>query len=87
MKEVLGFIQWQWRKWELWQKLYIAGLIMFVSAVLLPSPWSTYVGLVLMACALVWTFKWAIWDNLRASWFKYKQERNRLFKTIRNSDS
>jgi len=86
MKEILGFIAWQWRKWELWQRLFIVSMIVFVGAILLPDPYDVYVVLVLMGVMLAWTFKWAVWDNLRANWQKYREERNRLFKIIKDSD-
>ena len=86
MKEILGFIQWQWRRWELWQKIFIVSMSVFVVAVMLPNPYDVYVVLALMFAMLGWTFKWAVWDNLQASWLKYKQERNRLFNTIKDSD-
>ena len=87
MKEILGFIAWQWRKWELWQRIYIVGMTVFLGAVLLPTPYDVYVVLALTGAILAWTFKWAVWDNLQANWQKYRQERNQLFTTIKNSDS
>ena len=29
MKEVLYFLQWQWRKWEFWQKGWIVSAFVF----------------------------------------------------------
>ena len=86
MKEIVGFVQWQWRRWELWQKLFIVGLSGIMSAVLLPNPYDTYMVLGVTGVTLVWTFKWAVWDNVQASWLKYREERNQLFKTIKDSD-
>ena len=87
MKEILGFIAWQWRKWELWQRIFIVSMAVFAGAVLLPNPYDVYVVLALMFAMLAWTFKWAVWDNLQANWQKYQQERNSLFTTIKNSDT
>ena len=86
MKEILGFIAWQWSKWELWQRIFIVSMTVFVGAILLPEPYDVYVVLALMGVMLAWTFKWAVWDNLRANWQKYREERNRLFKIIKDSD-
>jgi protein-S-isoprenylcysteine O-methyltransferase Ste14 len=86
MKEIFGFIAWQWRKWDLWQKIFIVSMTVFVGAVFLPNPYDVYVVGALMFVTLGWTFKWAVWDNLKVSWQKYKQERNKLFKTIKDSD-
>jgi hypothetical protein len=87
MKEILGFIAWQWRKWELWQRIFIVSMSVFVGAILLPEPYDVYVVLALTFAMLAWTFKWAVWDNLRANWQKYLEERNSLFTTIKDSDS
>jgi hypothetical protein len=86
MKEIMGFIQWQWQRWEMWQKIFIVGMVVFVLAAAFPTPYDVYVVLSLSGAVLVWTFKWAVWDNVQASWIKYKQERNSLLTTIKNSD-
>jgi protein-S-isoprenylcysteine O-methyltransferase Ste14 len=86
MKEIFGFIGWQWRKWELWQKIFIVSMTVFVGAVLLPNPYDVYVVGTLMFVMLGWTFKWAVWDNVQANWQKYKQERNQLLQIIKDSD-
>ena len=86
MKEIIGFIAWQWRKWELWQRIFICNMFVFCVAIMLPNPYDVYMVLTLMAIAWGWTFKWAVWDNVQANWLKYKQERNKLFKTIKDSD-
>jgi protein-S-isoprenylcysteine O-methyltransferase Ste14 len=87
MKEIVGFIAWQWRKWELWQKIFILNVFLFAVAVTLPNPYDVYIVGALMFAMLAWTLKWAVWDNVRANWQKYRQERNQLFTTIKNSDS
>jgi protein-S-isoprenylcysteine O-methyltransferase Ste14 len=87
MKEVVGFIAWQWRKWELWQRIFIVSMFVFVVAIMLPEPYDIYVVSALTFAMLAWTLKWAVWDNLKASWQKYQEERNQLFKTIKDSDS
>jgi hypothetical protein len=86
MKEILGFIAWQWRQWELWQRIFIVSMTVFAGAVLLPNPYDVYVVLTLTGAMLAWTFKWAIWDNVQANWQKYKQERNQLLQIIKDSD-
>ena len=86
MKEILGFIAWQWRKWELWQRIFIVSMAVFAGAVLLPNPYDVYVVMTLTFAMLGWTFKWAVWDNVQANWQKYKQERNQLLQIIKDSD-
>jgi len=85
MKDIFGFIQWQWRKWELWQKVFIFVAFLFGVAVFLPGPYDVYIVSALMFATLAWTFKWAVWDNLKASWVKYQEERRKLFDVIKDS--
>jgi hypothetical protein len=39
-----------------------------------------------MVMLFLWTSKWWIWDQLKASWDAYKKEKQELFATIKNSD-
>lgn len=86
MKEVIGFITWQWRQCLLYQKLFVAGAFVFGVAVMLPEPYDIYIIVALMFVTLAWMFKWCVWDNLKLSWIKYKEERNRLFDLIKDSE-
>jgi hypothetical protein len=86
MKEILNFISWQWRKWELWQKGYILGAFFAGASVIAPKPYNLYLFAVPMIILFVWTGKWMVWDQLKASWSKYQAEKQELFTTIKNSD-
>jgi hypothetical protein len=39
-----------------------------------------------MTLLLIVAFKWFMFDPLKASWARYKQQRNTLLTTIKNSD-
>jgi hypothetical protein len=39
-----------------------------------------------MVIFLGWMIKWAVVDTFRDSWQKYKDSRNQLLDTIKNSD-
>ena len=86
MKEILEFISWQWRKWEIWQKSYIIGAFFLGAGVVAPEPYSTYLITIPMIMLFLWTSKWLVWDQLKTSWIKYRTEKQELFTNIKNSD-
>jgi hypothetical protein len=85
VKEVLKFIRWQWRKWELWQKGYIIGAFFMGAGVVAPNPYDLYLFAIPMIVLFVHCSKWMVWDQLMASWNKYKTEKRELFTNIKDS--
>jgi hypothetical protein len=85
MKEVVNFIIWQWNQWQTWQKGYILGAFMLGTSIFIPEPYSKYLIAVPMIMLFVWTFKWAVWNQLMESWNKYQTEKRELFTNIRDS--
>ena len=85
MKNILGFLGWQYRRMELWQKTYIVGAFFFGLGMGLEQPYKQWAMMVPIALVLVWMLKWAVWDATRRSWAKYKEERQTLFDTIKDS--
>jgi len=86
MKEVVNFIVWQWNQWETWQQCYIVGAFIAGAGVFAPKPYDGYLFAIPMIMLFVWTGKWWIWDQLKASWVKYQTEKQELFATIKESD-
>ena len=85
MKEVMNFIVWQWNQWQTWQKGYIFGAFILGVSIFVPEPYSMYLVAVPMTMLFVWTFKWAVWNQLMESWNKYQTEKRELFTNIRDS--
>ena len=85
MKEVIDFIIWQWNHWQTWQKGYILGAFMLGTSIFIPEPYSKYLIAVPMIMLFVWTFKWAVWNQLMESWNKYQTEKRELFTNIKDS--
>lgn len=83
MKEVFSFLKWQWQKWQLWQRVYITAMSCFLIAMLLPEPYSRYAVAIPIAILFGMIGKWWIWDNIKESWSKYKQEKKELFNVIK----
>ena len=85
MKEVVNFIRWQWSKWEPWQKGYIICAFFAGAGVVAPKPYDRYLFAIPMIMLFLWTSKWLVWDQLMASWNKYKTEKRELFTNIKDS--
>ena len=86
MKEQIGFIRWWFSKLELWQWVLVLSLILNIGSLFalgteLSSPMNT-AGMFLL---LVVFFKWFMLDPLKSSWSRYKQQRNSLLTTIKDS--
>ena len=85
MKEVVNFIRWQWSKWEPWQKGYIICAFFAGAGVVAPKPYDRYLFAIPMIMLFLWCSKWMVWDQLMASWNKYKTEKRELFTNIKDS--
>ena len=87
MKNVLDFLGYCWSSWEWWQRAIIFSLILNVISIFVPSPWGlymTYVGWSILAVVVIKD----IWlPIVLEKWTKYKNHRNQLLTTIRDSDN
>lgn len=85
-KNVFEFLTYCWRSWELWQKMIILSLVLNFGSYLLPKPWGYYVNL--LGLGILAVLMLTFWFNhmLLPKWNKYKEERNQLLTTIRESD-
>lgn len=86
MKEICNFVRWQWSKFELWQKLWIVAGFVAGASVMASGPYRFYLACIALSIILSCVFKWFIWEPTMNSWIKYKQEKQILFKLIKNSD-
>ena len=86
MKEIVNFLKWQWQKFEFWQKCFVISSFFMGAGIAAPES----VRHLLLAVPLIVVFgfmtKWFIWDGIHSSWVKYKEERNSLLTTIKQSD-
>jgi dolichyl-phosphate-mannose--protein O-mannosyl transferase len=87
MKEQIGFIRWWFSKLEIWQWILLASLVLNVGSLFaLGTSISSNMNLIGMVLLLIVFFKWAILDSLKTSWARYKEQRNTLLTTIKDSD-
>jgi hypothetical protein len=86
MKEQIGFIRWWFSKLELWQWFLLASLLLNVGSLFaIGTEISSNMNLVGMVLLLIVFFKWAVLDSVKASWTRYKEQRNSLLTTIKDS--
>ena len=86
MKEQIGFIRWWFSKLELWQWILLSSLLLNVGSLFaIGTEISSNMNLVGMVLLLIVFFKWAVWDSLKTSWTRYKEQRNSLLTTIKDS--
>jgi len=86
MKNFLGFLKWQWGRFELWQRIYIIS----VCTVLFGMTQEGMTRTVLMGgpvlLGLAWGLKLLIWDRAKESYQEYQKQKSNLFETIKTSD-
>jgi hypothetical protein len=87
MKEQIGFIRWWFSKLELWQWILLSSLLLNVGSLFaIGTEISSDMNLIGMILLLIVFFKWFIVDPLKTSWTRYKEQRNSLLTTIKESD-
>lgn len=87
MKEILGFMRWIFSGLELWQWVLLSSLIFNVGSLFaLGTEMASAMNAIGMSLLLIVTFKWFMLDPLKASWARYKEHRNNILTTIKNSD-
>lgn len=86
MKEFGKFLVWQWRKWQLWQRWFILGMLLQLAGWVSPDPWHTVLLFSGIGIVFAHMVKWWVWDTARESWARYKEDRNKLFGVIKDSD-
>ena len=88
MKEQIGFIRWWFSKLEIWQWILLASLVFNVGSLFaIGTEISSGMNLVGMILLLIVFFKWFVLDSLKTSWTRYKEQRNTLLTTIKDSDN
>ena len=86
MTEILRFLQWQLRRFEFWQICFIISITLTLTSIAVPDPYSLWMNIAGISIILMFFTKWAVWDGIRSAWQRYKEERNNLLTTIRDSD-
>jgi hypothetical protein len=86
MKEQIGFVRWLFSGLELWQWVLILSLVLNVGSLFaLGTELASPMNATGMSLLLIVFFKWFMFDPLKASWARYKEQRNNLLTTIKDS--
>jgi hypothetical protein len=82
--EIVRFLQWQWRQFEMWQKCYFVALFCLGFGLATDNPehkeFMLTLGGGIIGLMLV---KWAVVDSTIKSYNEYKRQRDGLFKEIK----
>lgn len=82
--EIIRFLQWQWRQFELWQKCYFVALFCLGFGLATDNPVHKEYMLTLGASIIgLLLFKWIFIDQTKKSYNEYKRQRDNLFNEIK----
>lgn len=84
--EFFRWLRWLWQGMETWQRWMLLACLLVLTSILYPAPYNWYAMTAGQVIMLGFMGKWAIVDTFNRSWAKYKQDRNSLLTTIKNSD-
>ena len=86
MKKFFGFIRWQWRKWETWQKMFIFSMFFVVLSTQFEGIMRTLLSAIPLLVVFSYALKWFVWEQTKENYQKYKKEKQSLLETIKTSD-
>jgi ABC-type bacteriocin/lantibiotic exporter with double-glycine peptidase domain len=86
MKNIFGFICWQWQKWEAWQKIFIFSMFAFLLGYQFEGSVRTFLAAIPLFVVISYALKWFVWDQAKENYQAYKKEKQSLFETIKTSD-
>lgn len=86
MKEVFYFLQWQWRKFEFWQKMFILAMAFVGASTTAPDPYDKWLGLCGAFIVLFFFAKWLFWDGTKQAWNSYQEEKNKVVRILAAED-
>lgn len=85
MKEFARFLHWCWLGLDTWARLLVFSVALNIAAVFVPEP--VRLCLQIAAWSIIGSlfFKIIVWDWFLDKWNKYKNHRNHLLTTIKDS--
>lgn len=81
--DLVMYLRWLWQRIEFWQKCFILAMFPVISSMFFDSPWDKYLYIAGMAVIISFFLKWTIWDGIRNSYAKFREEKETLFNKIR----
>lgn len=83
--ELFRWLRWTWSTCESWQKMFIFAMFLQGAGFGMGGNYGIYVTGLGMTIVFCYLMKWFVYDSLKASWAKYKEHRNALLTTIKDS--
>lgn len=83
--KILYFLQWQWRRFETWQKFWMLSMFLFGAGLVASEErkaWFLY-----PACAIVLCFvlKWVFYDAVRHAWAEFNKEQQQVIDIMKDT--
>lgn len=85
-KLIVGFFLYCWQSWAGWQKMIILSFVCGMGSVVAPYPLDKYLAVTNLSIIAVLAVIFWIQSMLLPKWTKYKEDRNQLLTTIKDSD-
>lgn len=82
MKEIMYFLQWQWRQFEFWQKMYMLAAALAGASVSASAPYDRWLGVTAFSIVMFYFLKWIIWDGVRSAWNNYQEEKDKVIRIL-----
>ena len=86
MKDIIGYLRWTISNWDATDRLYWGGVTITLIGLILPEPTAWYIITIGVSCLFLSFVKGLVWESVKRSYGRYKEERNKLFNTIKESD-
>jgi ABC-type iron transport system FetAB permease component len=85
VKEIAGFLRYCWHGMDTWARLLILSVMLNIAAVFAPESMRLFLQIAGWSIIFSLFFKIAVWDWFLDKWTKYKNHRNQLLTTIKDS--
>ncbi len=82
MKEIFYFLQWQWRRFELWQRCFFVAMLGMLGSMAVPEDMRIYLYLPSVLVVLGFMLKWMLWDGIRNAWARYQEEKDQVIRIL-----
>ncbi len=83
MKDVWLFVKWQYGKLEFWQKVYFVNFFLMGFTAFREDETSKIIFYCTILVPFLYMCKWFIFDQIKDSWKKFKEQKANLFNTIK----
>jgi ABC-type iron transport system FetAB permease component len=85
VKEIAGFLRYCWHGMDTWARLLILSVMLNIASVFAPESMRLFLQIAGWSIIFSLFFKIAVWDWFLDKWTKYKNHRNQLLTTIKDS--